>query len=106
MWTISWVCRRNWRTLSKTAANPVTSNPWIRSTSSRCLAVSRRRTAQASDDPLPHVAAQVEDQVADTVVRRPGPPPHLFVAHLTQAVLDPLQGARQFLRSLPAHGSG
>src|SRR5262249_1513587 len=57
-------------------------------------------------DPLPQVAAQVQDQVTDAVEARPGPPPHLLVIQLTQAVFDAAQGAFQFVRRRSPDGSG
>src|SRR5262249_42098647 len=61
--------------------------------------------ADAGHDPLPQVAAQVQDQVADAVETRLRPPPHLLVIQLTQAVLDAIQGALQLVRRRSANGS-
>ena len=46
-------------------------------------------TAQPGHDPLPHVAAQTQDQVADAVLEGMGTPPHLFRAQLLQALGEP-----------------
>src|SRR5262249_5458266 len=47
-----------------------------------------RRTAETGHDPLPHVATQMQDQVADAVEARPGLQPHLLVVQLAEAVSD------------------
>ena len=44
------------------------------------------QAANAANDPLPRVAAQVQDQVADAVERRCGAVPDLVVGQLSQAM--------------------
>src|SRR5262249_55097078 len=51
--------------------------------------------ADAGDEPLPQVAAQVQHEVRNTVHLRPWPPPHLGIIELSQAVLEPLVAGRQ-----------
>src|SRR5262249_21182088 len=54
-----------------------------------------RHAADARDDPLPEVAAEVQQEVADRVHRVVRTPPDLGVVQLADAVLDPPGTVRQ-----------
>src|SRR5262249_53452164 len=62
-------------------------------------------TTQAGHDPLPQIAAQVQDQVADAIETRLGAPPQLLVTQLTKAVPDAIQGAIQLVRRRGPNGN-
>jgi hypothetical protein len=62
------------------------------------------RTAHAGNDPLTHIAAQMEKQVADAIERRLGARPDLLVVQLVQTVFDSALGAGQFVAGLRSDG--
>jgi len=54
-----------------------------------------RRLADARDDPLAHVAAKMQYQIADGIRGRVGAVPELFVGELGQAGLQPFGVLRE-----------
>lgn len=72
-----------------------------------CGSVSRcRLAADAGDDPLPEIPAQVKHEVADGIHRFGRPPPDLLIGQLLQAVLDLLVSLRQFVSGLARQNLG
>ena len=64
------------------------------------------RPADARDDPLPQVAREVQDEVADRVHLGPRPPPDLLLAELPEAVLDDFETVLQDMARSPQRGAG